>query len=508
MKQIFKIKGYKHLKKRYSAQKIKDQNTLIIVLLGAVLIGLIIFTGSQLIGQADFNSDSISFVDAKSNVSKDANTPIGTIVLGSPTDTSIVANIIPDKNWEVVLRYGVESGKYTDVSVPYKSDGGKPINIELNGLKPDTQYYYRMAHRSADGQPYQEGPEYKFHTARKTGDSFVFAVQSDAHFDINSSELYKITAKNILNSSPDFLIDVGDKFMTTGYAKSYNALWQRYQKPRQMLSLAGDSAPVFLANGNHDGENGWLNNGRGNNVAIWAAQARKLLFDNPYPNSFYKGDNLPDKDAGLRASYYSWQWGDALFVVLDPFWNTKNISTANSNNDLWNMTLGDEQYNWLNGVLQSSSAKYKFVFAHHILGSTMHGGIYWTKFGEWGGYNKNNTWGFFAKRPGWARPIRQLFTKYHVNIFFQGHDHIFAKEDLNGVAYQEVPQPNSLYGQAWLDKRFTYNGITQPSSGYIRVTVNPANAKVDYVKSYTQNSQTKNQRNGSVSYSYTVYPGN
>ena len=34
----------------------------------------------------------------------------------------------------------------------------------------------------------------------------------------------------------------------------------------------------------------------------------------------------------------------------------------------WGKTVGDAQYNWFQQTLEQSQAKYKFVFAHHVLG--------------------------------------------------------------------------------------------------------------------------------------------
>jgi hypothetical protein len=41
-------------------------------------------------------------------------------------------------------------------------------------------------------------------------------------------------------------------------------------------------------------------------------------------------------------------------------------------------------------VLETSHAKYKFVFAHHVLG-TFRGAAAIVHSFEWGGYNKNGT---------------------------------------------------------------------------------------------------------------------
>ena len=37
--------------------------------------------------------------------------------------------------------------------------------------------------------------------------------------------------------------------------------------------------------------------------------------------------------------------------------------------DPWESTIGDAQYQWLKHTLEESEAKYKFVFAHHVLGT-------------------------------------------------------------------------------------------------------------------------------------------
>ena len=122
------------------------------------------------------------------------------------------------------------------------------------------------------------------------------------------------------------------------------------------------SVPLFLVNGNHDGELGWLLNGSNNALPVWATSARQTYFANPKPDGFYLGDTLKDALTGDRASWYAWQWGDALFVVLDPYWS----SPAQSSKDGWNLTLGDRQYQWLAKTLADSQAKHKMIFIHLV----------------------------------------------------------------------------------------------------------------------------------------------
>ena len=78
-----------------------------------------------------------------------------------------------------------------------------------------------------------------------------------------------------------------------------------------------------------------------------------------------------------REDYYAWEWGDALFVVIDPFQYTMNLPYAPRQEkaaddpvtgDQWSWTLGAQQFNWFKQIIQNSNAKYKFVFSHQMVG--------------------------------------------------------------------------------------------------------------------------------------------
>jgi hypothetical protein len=70
-------------------------------------------------------------------------------------------------------------------------------------------------------------------------------------------------------------------------------------------------------------------------------------------------------------------------------------------------TLGQGQYNWLRTTLESSTAKFKFIFSHQIVGGDPdgRGGVEFANFYEWGGNNLNGTPGFATNRPEWYKPI-------------------------------------------------------------------------------------------------------
>jgi hypothetical protein len=296
----------------------------------------------------------------------------------------------------------------------------------------------------------------------------------------------------------------------------------------QFFSIVGHSVPVFLVNGNHDPELGWwLSNSVPNaNPPVWGAGAREQYFACPVPGGFYSGATNNDYyQQTPRDGYYAFAWGDALFVMLDPFWfSDQGVKKSGSP---WAWTLGTNQYYWLKSTLEASTAKYKFVFAHHLIGGSWdtqaRGGLEFSPYFEWGGLNTNGTDGFATNRPGWPMPIRDLLLTNHAQVFFHGHDHLYCKQDYyaSGVSngnpdliYQEVPQPSHYpydsYSYA-TGTNFSYNyqsGVFYGSSGHLRVTVSPTNVLVEYVRSYSSAYPPKvtgpGITNQMVSYSYGI----
>jgi len=55
--------------------------------------------------------------------------------------------------------------------------------VTLSGLTTDTQYYYRMVSKPAGASAalYTSTDEYRFHTQRAPGSTFVFSIQGDSH---------------------------------------------------------------------------------------------------------------------------------------------------------------------------------------------------------------------------------------------------------------------------------------------------------------------------------------
>lgn len=433
----------------------------------------------------------------------------GNILLAAPTETSIKMLVLTPRSGTVSVAYQSNLAMQDIQMAAGIITPNVPKEIQLTGLKPNTRYTYKLTLQTTTASLVSS--TYSFSTAKPVGSSFTFTLQADSHLDENSDlAVYKQTLSNVLLDQPDFHIDLGDTFMTEKYSEPLTATLQaaanpaivnqRYEYERNNFGLITHSVPLFLVNGNHDGELGWLLSGTKNALPVWATSARQTYFANPKPDGFYLGDTLKDALTGDRASWYAWQWGDALFVVLDPYWS----SPAQSSKDGWNLTLGERQYQWLAKTLADSQAKHKMIFIHNLVGGLdgqMRGGVEAAPFFEWGGKNLDGSFGFSARRPGWELPIHALLVKHKVKAVFHGHDHLYAKQDLDGIVYQTVPQPSAknFSSGASLAKDYHYNsGDIQSSSGHLRVKVSPTQISSEYVRTWLPSQETQNRKNRQV----------
>ena len=242
-------------------------------------------------------------------------------------------------------------------------------------------------------------------------------------------------------------------------------------------------------------------------MTVWSANTRKKFFPNPYPDAFYTGNSALEPFVGKLGDYYAWNWGDALFVVLDPFWYT--TARRSRGDDHWGWTLGEAQYRWLEKTLGASKARFKFVFIHHLVGGATpeaRGGAEAAAFFEWGGRDLDGSWAFEKRRPGWGRPIHQLLVDSYVSAVFHGHDHFYARQDRDSVVYQLVPQPgNPRYGMPRSAEEYGYRqGELLNGPGYLRVSVLPQRAKVEYVLSVLPGDERFDRQNGQVVAKYSL----
>jgi hypothetical protein len=455
--------------------------------------------------------------------------------LGTPTDTSITINIVPGSTIEYHYQYGTESGSYPFQTGNATATASVPHETVITGLTANTQYFYRMRYHLPGETDWVERTQHSFWTQRAAGSTYVFTVTSDAHGNAGST-----TMNNILSELPDFDVDLGDTFMVDNAgSETQSAVNTRYLNFREptYFDRIGHSVPIFLSSGNHEEEEGW-NLDDSPSRSLLSIQARKWFYPTPVDQGvggFYSGntDPLAAIDEGTygdeyREDYYAWTWGDALFVVIDPFQYTMTMpypaiageeSDETVVQDQWLWTLGTQQYNWLKQTLEDSTARYKFMFSHQMVGgipdNSVSGGAGYVRGGaeaagyfEWGGKNFDGTEGFAAHRAPADFPstIHQLMVDNHVSAYFHGHDHQYVYETRDGIVYQEVPSPSMAgggFGSIYAVGTYAdYETIAIcPNSGHLKITITPDLATVEYVRSTTGSCTPSN-----FSLSYTMAP--
>lgn len=232
-----------------------------------------------------------------------------------PTQTSvgIAWRTLLDTKGSIHL--GDEKGNYTKVQT--ESVSKKKHYLEIDGLEPDTRYYYVVRNNGEDmveERSFVTAPDHD-----KEESSFFILGDSGTGNDNQRAVAQRMKALHGAKAV-DFLLHVGD--VHQGDGSSYDDIYFDIYQP-----LLGE-INFYLSVGNHD-----------------------TYTDNsaPYLDDFY----LPNNNADQTERYYSFRWGNAFFIALD-----SNIP----------MQKGSKQYDFLVEQLQSeeaSTATWKFAFFHH-----------------------------------------------------------------------------------------------------------------------------------------------
>jgi len=374
----------------------------------------------------------------------------------TPGTDSLVLTVSSSTSGNGFIEYGLKSGIYSSKSAQFRFTKGIAKAVTISGLGSGTKIFYRL--RYSFGSKIFLATKVASASTSKAGGSYIFAVQADPHMDENSSsEIYNKTLDLIAGSGASFLMDLGDIFMVDKLAdKSEVNIRARYELMKGFYSRL-KTVPLKITLGNHDGELGY----------------------STFNTKKYRAEYFPEQTG--QVSYFAMSEANAIHIALDPF----TYTTSNPKADGWQWTLGKTQYDWLKTTLETSTAKFRYIYIHHLLvgDAQSRGGTKIAMFNEWGGKNQDGTYGFDQMRPGWYKPIHTLLKEQHVAIVFKGHDHLYVKEELDGIIYQTLPQPshpgdgtNSAIGYGY------GAGKVIGGSGYLKVSTTDAGATVDFVK--------------------------
>ena len=370
--------------------------------------------------------------------------------------TSFSLSISSSSVGKAYVEYGYSKNKYVS-KTPVVSLAKGMTTINIDGLKSDASVYYRVRYLLGTKTIFSALTASSIATTKASSD-YVFAVQADPHMDENSSaDVYNQTLEQVVKSSPAFFMDLGDIFMTDKLPnKSEANIRARYELMKGFYDKL-QGIPLYITLGNHDGELGYSN----------------------FNTKKYRKEYFPQQTGDL--AYYSFTGPDSLHISLDIF----TYTMENPKDDGWQWTLGKTQYDWLKTTLETSKASHKFVYVHHLLygNAQSRGGVEIAKYNEWGGLNRDGTPGFEAKRPGWGKPVHQLLVDNGVDIVFKGHDHLYVKQELDGIIYQTLPQPSHPGDKVNSAIEYGYvSGKVIGGSGFLKVTTNSSGIKVDFIK--------------------------
>ena len=439
-----------------------------------------------------------------------------TELLGRPESDRISVKCIPNSAATIRYQYSTTSGGPYSDSSSVAATANQPAVITITGLTANTKYYYRMQYSTDGGTIWATRPEKSFWTKRAVGSTFTFDITSDGHVDIQlgNATTWGDTMDDVAGDQPDFALDLGDTVAIRGLSSGdTTGAETAYKNELPYFNRYSASAPVFLVQGNHEQTEGWhLQAPLTGSLPVIGTNAEKKFFLDPVPDAFYSGNTIDYTPLGgdnKRLDYYAWTWGDALFVVIDPFWNTTSRpyitdigggeTDATGTGDSWDWTLGLDQFNWLKTTLSGSSAKYKFVFAHQLLGGWTdmasmndyaHGGANYAQFVEWGGQNEGGGDGWAAHRntASWGtQPIHQILVANDVSAFFHGHDHQGAYEERDGVAYVSIPNGSFTggFGIYTTGDGYTTWADSSQAAGHVKVVVSPTQTTVNFIRTST-----------------------
>ena len=354
-------------------------------------------------------------------------------VLYNPTVSSIEVAV----NTPFTLdRFAIEYG--TTPTYGFKTatqmDVTGVIKTKVKGLEEDTYYYYRPVWGKDNN--YYTGTQRNFRTAKGEGKSFKFLILSDLHItDSDGKDPFNdliSLAPTILASNPDFIVDNGD-FVN---ADSGNAFFQNimdavYLRGFRLSTKLYNSVPVMHVAGNHEAINQFY--GEPGCKNFFDAYLCKPFLNDP---AILAGESWEKyystfRNGNPEGTYYSWEWGNAKFIVLDPFlYTTKWPKSCNESQPY---TLGKKQKQWFLNELETSDKKWIMIFMHHMLNGAEPDGF--TNYC----YARGSVAPTNILKGTTLNEIVTPLASHQKVIVFTGHDHIFSKEVFEGLWFVSCP---------------------------------------------------------------------
>jgi hypothetical protein len=391
--------------------------------------------------------------------------------LSRPTNDSILINARNGHTDAIAqLRIRPLGGdQWTPSGSELRAGPGEFLNWTVVGLTAGSIYEYTVVTSlpGGDPRPVSRG---RFTTQRSGEVGFAAALITDPHTGgfadgTGPVEVLDEVIRNVRRDQPDFVIGLGDNVAwptsrntpqpdDVGATRAYT-MYRRHLAPLSM------SCPHFGLIGNWEGESGKVPP----ESAARVAAVRRRFTPNPNELTYPQGGSTNE-------DYYAFEWGPALFVILNVQSYTAPSGDQPSPRDdvtvVEDWTLGSTQFSWMEQTLSNSDHPFKFVCIHHAVGGS-------------GGTERETLYGLGGPRAagvGEQKLLQEAMREFGVQIFFYGHDHVFVDEVVDGIHYA---LPGSC-GAPWrFGSEITGYGRYWGDSGHGRLTVRPEQATIEFV---------------------------
>jgi VCBS repeat-containing protein len=250
--------------------------------------------------------------------------------LGETTPTSVVISWATDRPGAAEVRYSLDASYNRVVAATNSTYDGKYWHsAAITGLTPGATYRYKVYTSGYDVTPWSE---ITFTTATEPSASLLtFVVLGDSRPTSESaqpSQGARNVAAQIDQQSFELALHTGDMVYSGGICSGDNSSWNQYIRAYfDLYQQSTSHIPFYTGLGDHEPSGGSCGY-------------------TGYTNVYNLPRNAPPGD---QEEYYSFDWGNAHFVVLD-------TNQAYS--------VGSTQYNWLESDLQASTQPWQFVYFH------------------------------------------------------------------------------------------------------------------------------------------------
>ncbi len=287
------------------------------------------------------------------------------------------------------------------------------------------------------------GDEKVFDTAKAKGETIRFGMTADMH-EGNSKGFNNLVEKYgefFHDLDADFWITMGDFF---GWDNARATEQYMYDFPTLDFfeKVNTSKVPVIRVMGNHEQVNfftapdnknqKYAPLGYDGNISF-VGQA----FEDLFPiNDHGIADVLAAANQPDHKVFFSFEWGDATFVVLDPYFYTEYQP---SHCDEGSYTLGPEQTAWFKNILAESNSTWVLVFMHQT-GATQED-PYWDWRDLYRCYGRGGVQSLQSSHKTSALTdelIADMSERDNI-VVFTGHDHIGAYNNFNGIHFISVP---------------------------------------------------------------------